>query len=422
MDGSFTPHNPHWEQLLPFELNTGSPTRHIDAAWNNLLSLSPPPSNPLQHAYHHCNHDPPTSHQSHRRRNLRSPLSSATSNINLPPSSSVSLPSTRPNPPSQRSTLPQLRPPLPPLPAQPSENPNSLNSYAYPQDNTYQSLQLPRINTTSQPVSPPPADLPSLPPSSQFSWDVDGGDDSFFDPDFWPNLPDTHLSSNIDLDAPDFVDLTSTTPPATTMAPATARKRRASSSTASRGAGGGTSGSSAYANKRRKTADEGIKEETEDRKVEQLDLVDLDDEAGLSKVLERQQAATIKEQQAAAGQADAPTKLSTVQCIICMEPITDMTVTHCGKLFSVEPSQSKEKQMIDWMLQTTGHIFCHMCIMEALIAGENQGEPGKGTSKCPVCRKKVARPKEKSKDKRDVIPLEIKVLTKSSLAKGKAKV
>ncbi|KAI4261129.1 MAG: hypothetical protein L6R42_003669 [Xanthoria sp. 1 TBL-2021] len=129
--------------------------------------------------------------------------------------------------------------------------------------------------------------------------------------------------------------------------------------------------------------------------VEHLDLVDIDGDEGLSKVLEQQSAARIKEQQGPQG--DVPIKLSNVQCIICMEPMTDMSVTHCG------------------------HIFCHTCIMEALIAGENQGEPGKGTSKCPVCRKKVARPKEKSKDKREVIPLEIKCVTRSSLAKGKAK-
>lgn len=62
--------------------------------------------------------------------------------------------------------------------------------------------------------------------------------------------------------------------------------------------------------------------------------------------------------------------------------------------------------------------------MEALIAGENQsnpGDPGKGTSKCPVCRKKVVRPGGKGRDRRDVIPLEIKCVTRSQLVKGKAK-
>ncbi len=51
--------------------------------------------------------------------------------------------------------------------------------------------------------------------------------------------------------------------------------------------------------------------------------------------------------------------------------------------------------------------------MEALIAGENQGsEPGKGPSKCPVCRKKVKRPKDE-KDTSQCIPLGIKLSTKS---------
>ena len=62
--------------------------------------------------------------------------------------------------------------------------------------------------------------------------------------------------------------------------------------------------------------------------------------------------------------------------------------------------------------------------MEALIAGENSGEPGKGHSRCPVCRKKVLRPrydKPRGKDKRDIIPLEIKVVTRSKVDKGKGK-
>ncbi len=59
--------------------------------------------------------------------------------------------------------------------------------------------------------------------------------------------------------------------------------------------------------------------------------------------------------------------------------------------------------------------------MEALIAGEQQGpDPGKGTPKCPVCRKKVVRPKG-SKNISQVLPLEIKLMTKGNVAKGKGK-
>ena len=68
-----------------------------------------------------------------------------------------------------------------------------------------------------------------------------------------------------------------------------------------------------------------------------------------------------------------------------------------------------------------GHLFCHTCIMEALIAGENQGpDPGKGPSRCPVCRKKVVRGKD-GKDNNQVIPLELKLRVKSAVAKGKQK-
>ena len=58
--------------------------------------------------------------------------------------------------------------------------------------------------------------------------------------------------------------------------------------------------------------------------------------------------------------------------------------------------------------------------MEALIAGENQGsEPGKGIPKCPVCRKKVTRPSRKNDH--NVVPLSLKVKTKSRINKGKGK-
>ena len=56
--------------------------------------------------------------------------------------------------------------------------------------------------------------------------------------------------------------------------------------------------------------------------------------------------------------------------------------------------------------------------MEALIAGENQGpEPGKGPSRCPICRKKVVRPKE-GKDPKNVVPLELKFVTKPRPVSG----
>ncbi|KAL8770871.1 MAG: hypothetical protein Q9209_003522 [Squamulea sp. 1 TL-2023] len=274
------------------------------------------------------------------------------------------------------------------------------SSYDLPSHECY-STNLPTLPEPSNPQSDPSRQLPGIEsltqdvtpaefPISDFSWGS-FGDDSLFDGDFWPPFDNNHLDLNFDInnnfDQSYLVDLTTDAPSPAAM-PALTRKRRASGT-----APPANPSSPPRIGKRQRVDSSDVK--PENAEVEHLDLVDVDDEGGLSKVLGQQQAAAIKEQQGLQG--DVPTKLSNVQCIICMEPMTDMTVTHCG------------------------HIFCHTCIMEALIAGENQGEPGKGTSKCPVCRKKVARPKEKSRDKREIIPLEIKFVTRSSLAKGKAK-
>lgn len=78
--------------------------------------------------------------------------------------------------------------------------------------------------------------------------------------------------------------------------------------------------------KRRKT--EEYQSSGRSKKLEEVDLRDVDDDKGLSEVLEQQRLATIKAQQE---QASRPVKLSTIQCIICMESMKDLTATHCGK-------------------------------------------------------------------------------------------
>ena len=82
--------------------------------------------------------------------------------------------------------------------------------------------------------------------------------------------------------------------------------------------------------KRRKT--EASQSSIRTREIEEVDLRDVDEDNRLSKVLEQQRMATIRAQQE---QANRPVKLSTLQCIICMESMTDLTATHCGKAFSV---------------------------------------------------------------------------------------
>ncbi|CAO1599547.1 MAG: hypothetical protein LQ349_000213 [Xanthoria aureola] len=359
MDGSGpSQHNPYWEQLMPHHSNNSA--SNPGYSWGHSLD----PFSSTDNVSTHLNH-PSSNHCNFhnrlclcRRQNLHPPQNLP--GTDTPPSNLLNRESFNFHPPS----LPEPRNPHPDA----SRQLPGIDSFA------------PYLTSTDH-------------PPSDFSWGS-FGDDSLFDSDFWPHLENVE-NSQLDLELGNsfgdnyFVDLTADAPSSPVM-PTLTRKRRAS------GAAREVAESPPPRNGKRPKLEKagtgrGKKE------VEQLDLVDLHDDEELSKVLERQSAERIKEQQGPRG--DVPTKLSNVQCIICMEPMTDMSVTHCG------------------------HIFCHTCIMEALIAGENQGEPGKATSKCPVCRKKVARPKEKTKDKREVIPIEIKCAprTRGSPAKGKGK-
>ena len=78
-------------------------------------------------------------------------------------------------------------------------------------------------------------------------------------------------------------------------------------------------------NSNNKPGDSRIKDENS--QVEEVDLRNVDDDNGLTKLLEKQRVAAVKAQQE---QANKPLKLSSLQCIICMEPMTNVTVTHCG--------------------------------------------------------------------------------------------
>ena len=95
------------------------------------------------------------------------------------------------------------------------------------------------------------------------------------------------------------------------------------------------------ASKRRKTqpspspnaASSQIKDENEkNEKIEEIDLRDVDDDTGLSKVLEQQRAETVRSQQK---DGNEPIKLSSIQCVICMESMTNITATYCGRLINV---------------------------------------------------------------------------------------
>ncbi|RKF71192.1 hypothetical protein GcC1_105013 [Golovinomyces cichoracearum] len=79
-------------------------------------------------------------------------------------------------------------------------------------------------------------------------------------------------------------------------------------------------------------------------------------------------------------EANKSIKLSSFQCIICMDSPTDLTITHCG------------------------HMFCSECLHQALHAGDKKC--------CPVCRTLVNVPKAGVRPgKNGIFSLEMKLLT-----------
>lgn len=121
----------------------------------------------------------------------------------------------------------------------------------------------------------------------------------------------------------DFVDLTDDISP---------RPRRMSSSGNSRGAKRRrieTPGERASLNIRDATESTTTPRLPTDKAIAEVDLIDVDNDQGLSKLLEDQRQATIRAQQE---QASRPNKLSGIQCIICMDTMANVTATSCGIL------------------------------------------------------------------------------------------
>jgi hypothetical protein len=114
--------------------------------------------------------------------------------------------------------------------------------------------------------------------------------------------------------------------------------------------------------------------------IEEIDLSD--DKTDIREILEKQRTEAVLAQQKPEEKA---TTFNNFTCVICMDTPKDITATSCG------------------------HLFCHTCLMEALIAGENRSGPNEPKrSQCPVCRKHINRAKTT-----DIIPL---LLMKKGLA------
>lgn len=170
------------------------------------------------------------------------------------------------------------------------------------------------------------------------------------------------------------VDLTGdSSPPAITSGSRQPKGRKRAASGAS----------NSKSNKRRKGHTQPNPTAEDEADIEQLDLTN-EAPSAEEEIAAAQSAATILAQQPT---STGPLKIGQMQCIICMEPFTNATITHCG------------------------HIYCHECLTQALLAGEKNSDSGKAN--CPVCRKDVKR-----KAKTNVIPV---AFMKRSAFKGKAR-
>lgn len=89
-----------------------------------------------------------------------------------------------------------------------------------------------------------------------------------------------------------------------------------------------------------------------------------------------------------------------VTAVFSAVPFSFRVSYHCRPSMSLMPGLP---------ILCAGHVFCHTCLMEALIAGEQRAGPGEPKrSQCPVCRKALSRTKTG-----DIIPL---LLMKKALA------
>ncbi|KAE8350974.1 hypothetical protein BDV28DRAFT_28536 [Aspergillus coremiiformis] len=123
--------------------------------------------------------------------------------------------------------------------------------------------------------------------------------------------------------------------------------------------------------------------------IESIDLTEVEGTSALSKVLAKQREDAVRAQQPAESER-GQSILKSHRCPVCMDTLKDATSTVCG------------------------HLFCHMCIIDALKSSEEQraDTSAKGPrGLCPVCRKPLAR-NDTPGTKRNLVPLQLKLVTK----------
>jgi len=129
-----------------------------------------------------------------------------------------------------------------------------------------------------------------------------------------------------------------------------------------------------------------------------VDLQNAENDSDLSALLKRQREDLIKQQQKE--EREKPRKLATYQCIICLDKPKDLTATSCGKFFNL--ALRIYPQLI---VRGSGHLFCYICLMEALHAGGGGSE-----KRCPICRTTI-------NPRNNIVSLELKLVKRGD--KGK---
>lgn len=132
--------------------------------------------------------------------------------------------------------------------------------------------------------------------------------------------------------------------------------------------------------------------------IESIDLTNVDNSSEVAKVLSKQRTEAILSQRPAGATEEGRTPFTAFKCPICMESLTNATVTKCG------------------------HIFCHKCIIDTLKWSSQQSRdehPGRKAhpGHCPVCRTSLLI-KDAKGSGRTLIPLHLKELTAKDI-KGK---
>lgn len=276
-------------------------------------------------------------------------------------------------------TLPSLTPPF--TPGDLAEDPS-----------LYELLQSPATYLPAPSVTMPrshPQGSPIILPRSRPQAESYRGSDT---PDLFLNFEDSSLPQSpqpLITRASSIVDLTESSP---TDMSASSRKRKPASE-----------GNQTPLKRRLGATPTGFDESSNsqsvgsgDAKVEELDMVEVDSDPKLEEFRKRQQAELIGQQNRE--KADKPVKLTDFQCIICLDSPTDLTVTHCGEYY--EPVTHFRS------LTKLGHLFCSLCLHEALHAGTQK-------KTCPVCRQQIntSKNKEGKPQKNGVFVLEMKLMT-----------